>query len=154
MAESQGQIDWSTGLLPILRAFTDGRLILVLKNLLEAWELVDQLRDRIRYHGIYEILDYNSTLEIQYANGEEATVTRREVIRFLQDNVVAIHDHAWRDGDIFAEYHCRPGIPVDFYEDGSKHNVLISLRETRNRGDVMKLWVQRVVRGGLCSSSE
>ena len=56
-----------------------------------------------------EILDHNSTLEVHDAGGEEATITRREVIRFLQDNVVAIHDHAWGDGDIFAEYRCRPG---------------------------------------------
>ena len=27
-------------------------------------------------------------------------------------------------GSFLPEYKCRPGIPVDFYQDGSKHNVL------------------------------
>jgi hypothetical protein len=154
MAESNEQMEGRHNLVSLLRLFTDGGVVLILKNLLQLWELLDGLRDRIGYHGMYEILDYDSTLDIQDAKGEKSTITRREVIRFLQDNVVAIHDHAWGDGDIFAEYHCQPGIPVDFYEAGSKHNVLISLRETKNRGDVMRLWVQRVVKGGLFSNNE
>jgi len=154
MAESNQQAEGRSNLVLLLHLFTDGGIVLILKNLLQLWEFLDSLRDRIGYHGMYEILDYDSTLDIQDAKGEKSTITRREVIRFLQDNVVAIHDHAWGDGDIFAEYHCQPGIPVDFYEAGSKHNVLISLRETKNRGDVMRLWVQRVVKGGLCSSNE
>ena len=31
------------------------------------------------------------------------------MIRFLQDNVVAIHDHAWGDGKLFAKYHAGRG---------------------------------------------
>ena len=64
------------------------------------------------------------------------------------------HSQAFGDGDLFAEYHCQPGIPVDFYEDGSKHNVLISLRETKNRGDVIDLWIERVIIGGLKANDE
>jgi hypothetical protein len=103
---------------------------------------------------MYEILDYDSTLEILDPKGEKATLTRREVIRFLQNNVVAIHDHAWGDGEIFAEYHCQPGVPVDFYEHGSRHNILISLRETKDRGDVIDLWVERVIEDGLLKEQE
>ena len=113
---------WSSKLLPILRLVTEGGLVLVLKNLMDAWELIDQLRDQIGYHGMYEILDYNSTLDIRDVKGEEARITRRETIRFLQDNVVAIYDHVWGDGGLFVEYICQPGIPVDFvdfHEDGS-----------------------------------
>lgn len=44
---------------------------------------------------MYEILDYDSTLDILDPNGETAILIRREVIRFLQNNVVAIHDHYW-----------------------------------------------------------
>ncbi len=97
---------------------------MVLKLYIEALRC---LRDQFRYHGMYEILDYEATLEILDLKGKKAVLTRREVIRFLQDNVVAIHDHAWGDGELFAEYRCQPGAPVDSYEDGSKWNVLISL---------------------------
>jgi len=103
---------------------------------------------------MYEILDYDATLEIADPRGEKAMFRRREVIRFLQDNVVAIHDHAWGDGELFAKYRCQPGVPVDIYEDGSKRNVLISLRETKNRGDVIELGVERVVRGGFLEQDE
>ena len=92
---------------------------------MEAWELVEQLRDRIGYHGMVEILDYQSTLDIQDATDDEATITRHEVIRFLQDNVVAIHDPALGDGELCAECTCQPGIAVDFvdfHEDGSTVN--------------------------------
>ena len=38
---------------------------------------------------------------------------------------------------------------MDFYEDGSRHNVLISLRKTMNRGDVLNLRIRRLIRKGL-----
>ena len=133
---------------------TIGKVALALGSVLDVWELVGQVRDRLSYHGMYEILEYDASLEIRDPRGEEASLVRHETIRFLQDNVVAIHDHAWGDGDLFAEYHCQPGIAVDFYQDGSKHNVLISLRETKNRGDVIDLWIERVIRGGLREQEE
>lgn len=154
MAESQQGSWWQGKLLSIIHLFTEGGLILFLRNLLDAWDLVSQLRDRIGYHGMYEILDYHSTLDISDERGEHALLARREVIRFLQDNVVAIHDHAWGDGELFAAYRCQPGIPVDFYQDGSKHNVLLSLRETKNRGDVLELSIDREIAGGFLQKSE
>ena len=106
----------------------------VLAKLLAAWQKVMMVWLRSKYHGMYEILDYESTLEIVDARGDTAVLRRREVIRFLQDNVVAIHDHAWGDGQIFADYSCQPRTPVESYKDGSKFDVSISLRETKNGG--------------------
>ena len=126
----------------------------VLGKLVAAWQKVMAVRQRSQYHGMYEVIDYESTLEIVDRRGDTAVLRRREVIRFLQDNVVAIHDHAWGDGQIFADYQCQPGTPVDFYKDGSKFNVLISLRETKNRGDVMEFWVERTIRQGLLQQIE
>ena len=123
-------------------------------DLLRAWDTLSRLWDKVHYHGMYEILDYDSTLEILDPKGEKSVLTRREVIRFLQNNVVAIHDHAWGDGDIFAAYRCQPGVPVDCYEDGARHNILISLRETKERGDVIDLWVERIIRDGLLKDQE
>ena len=138
----------------ILQGTAPADAISVMTGLLDAWVVVSRLWDRFHYRGMYEILDYDSTLEIMDSQGLTAVLRRREVIRFLQDNVVAIHDHAWGDGEIFAYYHCQPGVPVDFYKDGSKFNVLISLRETKNRGDVIEFWVERTVKHGLLHEQE
>jgi len=154
MPQTQTGTSWRTKLLLLLDFFTTGKLPSVLGNVLDVWNLVDQLRDKISYHGMYEVLNYDATLEIMDPGGQTARLVRHEVIRFLQDNVVAIHDHAWGDGEPFAEYNCQPGVPVDFYEDGSKWNVLISLRETKKRGDVLDLWIERVIEGGFPEGHE
>ena len=126
----------------------------LIPKLVEVWKALDHLLGELRYRGMYEILDYDATLEIADIRGEKAKLTRREHIRFLQDNVVAIHDHAWGDGRFLCNYQCQPGVPVDIYEDGSKHNILISLRETKNKGDEMELWVERTIRGGFTEDEE
>ncbi len=125
-----------------------------LAKVVTACEKARRAWKRSLYHGMYEILSYESTLEIVDSRGDTAVLRRRAVIRFLQDNVVAIHDHAWGDGQIFADYSCQPGTPVDFYKDGSKFNVLISLRETKNRDDIMEFWVERTIRQGLLQQIE
>ena len=154
MADTPQETSVQGGLAAIFKVVAEGTLVLFLKNLLDAWEVWTQLRDRVRYHGMYETLDYNSTLDLSDPTGENATISRHQVIRFLQDNVVAIHDHAWGDGKLFARYSCRPGVPVDFYQDGSKHNVLISLRETKNRGDVIEFSADRTISGGFLGKNE
>ena len=81
-ADAFGESTWQGKLLhAILRVFGGEELVLALRNILKTWVLLEQLRDRISYHGMYEILDYQSTLDIQGATGERATITRREVIR-------------------------------------------------------------------------
>ena len=44
------------------------------------------------------------------------------------------------DGDIFVDYKCSPGVLVD------RWNVLISLRETKNAGDVTNFYIERTVK--------
>jgi hypothetical protein len=154
MPDTPQETGWLGRLIAIVRAVSEGGLVLLLKNLIDAWDLWSQLRDRIGYHGMYEILDYRSTLDLSDPTGEEVHISRRQVIRFLQDNIVAIHDHAWGDGKLFAKYECSPGIPVDFYQDGAKWNVLVSLRETKNRGEVMEFSAKRTVTGGFLQENE
>lgn len=128
--------------------------IQIISHLPELWIVVPSLLDKLFYRGMYEILDYESTLDLTDPQGRTAVLTRREEIRFLQDNVVAIHDHAWGDGHLFVRYQCQPGVPVDIYEDGSRHNVLISLRETKNKGDRLELWIERTIERGFTQRSE
>jgi len=143
--------DWLQG---PLRHLASLDLAHSLSSLLEAWELLSRLWEKLRYQGLYAIIAYDSTLELLDPRGDQAVFTRRERIRFLQDNVVALHDHAWGDGQLFASYRCQPGVPVDIYPDGSRHNVLISLRETKNKGDILELWIERVVHAGFTQDEE
>ena len=73
---------------------------------------------RIRKPGMYEVLNYESTLEILDPKGKRAIFSKVEELKFLQDNVIAIQDQAWGDGKILDDYQCLPGFPVDFYRSG------------------------------------
>ena len=102
-------IRWLRPLLERLSSTNPIKALQWLTNLLDA---ARRLRDKVGYHGMYEILDYDATLEIKDPVGKKAVLTRRQMVRFLQDNVVGIHDHAWGDGRLFAEFCCQPGVPA------------------------------------------
>jgi hypothetical protein len=44
-------------------------------------------------------------------------------------------------------------VPLDQYQDGFRYNILISLRETKNRGDVVD-FIERTVTGGFTKPNE
>ena len=121
---------------------------------IEAWRIIRRLLSRRVQEGVYEILDYDSVLELQDPQGEVAVFKRRQRVRFLQDNIIAYQDHAWGDGNILADYKCSPGAPVDHYQDGSRHNILISLQGTKNKGDVVDFNIERTVTGGFTKPNE
>ena len=109
---------------------------------------------RLAQEGMYEILDYDSVLELQDPQGKVAVFKRRQKVKFLQDNIIAYQDYAWGDGNILADYKCSPGVPLDQYQDGFRYNILISLRETKNRGDVVDFNIERTVPGGFTRPNE
>ena len=104
--------------------------------------------------GIYEILHYDSTLELLDPTGHTAFFHKRQQVRFLQDNIIAFQDYAWGDGNIFTDYRCSPGVAVDRYQDGDRWNILISLRETKSRGDITDFRLERTIRGGFVQRKE
>lgn len=108
----------------------------------------------LRRDGVYEILDYNSTLELVDSKGKTAVFKRTQKVKFLQDNVITYQDHAWGDGNLFADYACSPGVAVDRYQEGSRWNVLISLQETKSRGDVVDFHIERQVKNGFTKPEE
>jgi hypothetical protein len=122
--------------------------------LLDLYRNLRQFLMRDRHEGMYEILDYDTTLELVGPQGETAIFKRRQRVKFLQDNIIAFQDHAWGDGEIFSDYKCSPGVEVDRYQEGDRWNVLISLRETKSAGDVEDFYVERTVRGGFTRAEE
>ncbi|MGD8968616.1 MAG: hypothetical protein PVI07_13990, partial [Anaerolineae bacterium] len=76
------------------------------------------------HRGLYEVLEYESTLELKDREGRKATFKKREKVRYLQDNVIAYQDQAWGDGEILLNYRCTPGTTVDRYRSGYKTYIL------------------------------
>jgi len=103
---------------------------------------------------MYEVLDYDTELELLDVKGKKAVFRKAQKVRFLQNNVIAYYDKAWGDGDIFVNYKCSPGVEVDRFQDGYRYNILISLRETKQRGDKVTFSVERHVADGFTNSNE
>lgn len=104
--------------------------------------------------GMYAVLDHDVALELEDPRGQAAIYRKRQRVRFLQNHIIAFQDKAWGDGNIFAEYKCSPGIPVDFYREGHRYNILISLRETKRQGDVEEFHIQRKIFSGFMGEME
>lgn len=139
----------STLLSPLLSAFLqEWQALVTLTVRLLAWWA------RARPRGMYEILHYDGTLELLDTAGHVAHFRKRQQVRFLQDNILAFQDYAWGDGDIFANYHCSPGVAVDRYQEGDRWNILISLRETKSRGDITDFYIERTITGGFTQAEE
>ncbi|MCG3209290.1 MAG: hypothetical protein FOGNACKC_02911 [Anaerolineae bacterium] len=134
----------------VLVGLPNGWLILLFDLYLVARRWLTQQR----HEGLYEILDYDATLELKDRRGETAIFTKRQQVKFIQDHILAFEDYAWGDGDIFAAYQCTPGVPVDRYPVGDRWNILISLRETKQSGDVTDFHIQRTIKNGFVKPEE
>jgi hypothetical protein len=143
-----GQLKW---LIQTLAAFLGSDVSDLIKRV---WKIGKLIPLRRANQGIYEVLDYESCLELVDAKGKKATFNKRERVRFTQDNVIAYQDKAWGDGNIFAKYKCSPGVEVDRYREGHRYRILISLRQTKNRGDVEEFRIERTIANGFCKTWE
>jgi hypothetical protein len=103
---------------------------------------------------MYEVLEHEVTLELMDAKGKRALVRKRQKVRYLQNNIIAYQDQAWGDGQILVNYRCSPGIEADRYESGRKTNILISLREVKERGEVDEFNIQWEQQNGYLRSVE
>jgi len=86
---------------------------------LEGWRFIRRLLSRLAQEGMYEILDYDSVLELQDPRGKVAVFKRRQKVKFLQDNIIAYQDYAWGNGNILADYKCSPSVPPDKFRMAS-----------------------------------
>jgi hypothetical protein len=70
------------------------------------------------------------------------------------ESVDCISGLRWGEGEQLAEYSCSPRIEVDHYREGDRWNILISLRETKQRGDTAEFYLQRKVLRGFMQAQE
>ncbi len=117
------------------------------------WGIGRKIVKGLSIEGVYEVLEYETTLELKDKRGEKATVRKREKVRYLQDNIIAYQDQAWGDGEILVNYRCSPGISVDRYRSGYKTHILISLREVKNKGDETNFNIAWEIRNGFLSKT-
>ena len=103
---------------------------------------------------LYEILDYAATLELLDGKGENAHFTKHQKIRFLQNQIIAFEDYVWGDGDVMVDYRCSPGVVVDRYREADRWNVLISLRETKHKEDVLDFHIERTEKRAFTRAQE
>jgi hypothetical protein len=104
--------------------------------------------------GMYEVLEYESVLELLDLKGERARFRKRQKVRYLQDGIIAYQDQAWGDGKFMLHYRCSPGQAVDRYRLGHKTIILISLREVKNRGSEDEFHITRNIRSGFLGKQE
>jgi hypothetical protein len=120
----------------------------------DVWKVLQKALPGQSYKGLYEVLEYESTLELKDRGGKRAAFKKREKVRYLQDNVIAYQDQAWGAGEILLDYRCTPGAPVDRYRSGHKTYVLISRREVKNRNDVDEFNIEWSIRQGFLRRTE
>jgi hypothetical protein len=118
------------------------------------WDWVeDHLAPSVQ-SGMYEVLDFDAHLELHDTDGKVTTLAKTETVKFLQDNIIAYQDQAWGHGDIFSTYQCAPGHAVDRYQEGNHYRILISLRESKQRGDTETFHITRTIEDGFTEETE
>jgi hypothetical protein len=121
-------------------AISDQLIVLLLSlpwldALAESYKLIRTLWRGLADEGMYEVLEHESTLELLDRQGKRAHFQKRQKVRYLQNNIIAYQDQGWSDGEGLLDYQCSPGVVVDQYRSSQKTYVLISLRESKRRGD-------------------
>ena len=115
----------------------------------EVWKIGKKVMRGMANEGVYETIEYESTLEIHNKKGTKATFSKRKKIRYLQDNIIAYQDYGWGDGEILLNYRTSHGKAVDRYRSGFKTYILLSLRVVKNRGDTDEFNIQWDIRQGF-----
>ncbi len=138
----------------ILSTATLTNLVETLAKLLDLLQRLASFVQERRLQGIYEVIEQRRTVTLCDPQGEMATVDTMQHVRFRQNHIAVLLDYVWGDGDILAEYRSAPGIAVDHYKEGTRHVVLISLREHKNYGDELCFRTHRRVRHGFLRPHE
>jgi len=93
----------------------------------------------------YEILDYDATLTLHDERGTRATFQRMQKIRFLQDGVAGLLDHAWGDGVLVTNYRHNVGRLEDSFKDQGRRHLVVELPRSMHRGEDLTFQVEREV---------
>ena len=89
----------------------------------EVWKIGKKVMRGMANEGVYETIEYESTLEIHNRKGTKATLSKRKKMRYLQDNIIAYQDYGWGDGEILLNYRTRSAAhaPHSFTKIDGRH---------------------------------
>lgn len=116
-------------------------------------ELLDLWRAS-RFDGLYKVREHEVQLTLLDNEGRQAAYSKQQRVVFLHNEITAIQDQAWGDGDFLADYKCSPGVLVDTYREGYRYRMLISLRRTKNCGEEETFHIERRIVDGFTGSAE
>ncbi len=102
----------------------------------------------------YEVLNYQSTLTLHDTKGTRATFDRTQQIRFLQDGVSAILDHAWGNGILITNYHNSAGSLEDSFKDQGCRHLVIELSRKMSKGQALQFEVERTMMEGFLGGQD
>ena len=125
-----------------------------MENIQNVIQFGKRFKSLINPAGIYEVLSYESTLELKDSSGEKATFSKREKVRYLQNNIIAYQDQAWGDGEILLNYRSTPGKAVDRHRPGRKTIILISIQNIRHFGDQDEFLIEWEMKGCFLRARE
>lgn len=113
---------------------------------------------RLLPHGLlgspYEVLNYTSIVTLDDPEGMHATIERHERIRFLQEGVSAILDHAWGDGVVMTSYQTNVGHVEGSLRDAGKRHLVLGLRRPAHRGEIVEFAVERKLVAAVTQNEE
>jgi hypothetical protein len=142
------------GVLALLKSTLAGAIVIGALILAFAGVAVYGLILRDRFGGLWQIVDDIDEWDIQDDRGAKVVLTKTRKLRFLQNGVFAIRDWAWGSGKFDQNYSCEPGFAADHFWHDGRHNVVVSLRETKRRGDIESFVIKREFTDSFCEESE
>lgn len=110
---------------------------------------VQALHSRSPYHVIRD----ESVWDIERADGTLVLCHRRKKIRLLQDDVLALYDWGWSDGQEDAPEYTGAEKVDNFTAEGKSYS-LLSLRRFYPRNAIVDLGIRRTMRNALTANQE
>ena len=80
-----------------------------LEVLAGVYRLARKLWQGLADEGMYEVLSYETTLELKDKQGTNAQFSKRQKVKYLQNNIIAYQDHAWGGWGNFTKLHLYTG---------------------------------------------
>ncbi|MCB8944366.1 MAG: hypothetical protein H6658_11505 [Ardenticatenaceae bacterium] len=125
-----------------------------LEACIRAWQVIRKVGRGLADEGMYEVLEYETQLELLDPQGQAAVFRKRQKVQYRQNNIIAYQDQAWGDGDILIDYQCSPGKAVDYYRPDQKTFILIALHDVKKKGDVDEFHIQWGILNGFTRAME
>ena len=125
-----------------------------LEALFQTIQFMRKLGRGLADEGMYEVLEYETQLELLDTQGQAAEFRKRQKVQYRQNNIIAYQDQAWGDGDILINYQCSPGHAVDYYRPDQKTFILIALHDVKHKGDTDEFHIKWGILNGFTRSME